>query len=302
MITFVVSHARSLPSDLSFGNFGNAAQFLSQENQSLSFCRYSLIMAPTQQEDGYLQGSQGPKRHKKVIEDDLICPITHELPFDPVIAMDGRVYEKEAIETYFSGRAGGQVKSPMTSEMIPRTLLPAPQHRNIIEASIANGFIKGNLATKWNQKVEETMETLIKKAKEGDAASMHTLGKKYSFGEAGLEKDYKKALEWYEKAHVAGNQRATAKLGEHLVKGVGTDIDLTMGAFYLGFAAGKGSCFAAFILGKTFANGYYGFKKNVQEGKLLLEMATSSESSSDLTETGINEAQQLLDELKNQSA
>lgn len=255
-------------------------------------------MAPPDQEN------KSAKRHKKAIEDDLICPITHELPFDPVMAMDGRVYEKKAIKTYFSGLRGKKVKSPMTSEMMHRTLLPASQHRNIIEASIESGVIKGYLATKWNQKVEEkeAMETLIKKAKEGDAESMFLLGLNYSFGEDGFEEDQKRAFEWYEKANVAGHCTATAKVGEHLVRGLGTDIDPTMGGFCLGFAAGKGSCFAAYLLGKASANGDFGFKKNVQKAKPFLEMATSSDASNDLGESDFKIAQQLLDDLKKKNA
>ena len=41
------------------------------------------------------------KKHpKKSPSDDLICPITLELPWEPVTAEDGRVYEKEAIEQH----------------------------------------------------------------------------------------------------------------------------------------------------------------------------------------------------------
>ena len=33
----------------------------------------------------------------KYTTDELVCPITHELPIDPVIALDGRIYERSAI-------------------------------------------------------------------------------------------------------------------------------------------------------------------------------------------------------------
>ena len=32
---------------------------------------------------------------------DLRCPITQELPVDPVIAKDGKIYEREAILEWF---------------------------------------------------------------------------------------------------------------------------------------------------------------------------------------------------------
>lgn len=90
-------------------------------------------MAPTSEDDETRQSkdresppSTAPKRHKKSLEDDLICPITHELPFVPVMAEDGRVYERSAIEEYFKKNVEGEVKSPMTGEMIGKGLLPAP--------------------------------------------------------------------------------------------------------------------------------------------------------------------------------
>eukprot|EP00550_Attheya_septentrionalis_P003018 CAMPEP_0198281798 /NCGR_PEP_ID=MMETSP1449-20131203/1671_1 /TAXON_ID=420275 /ORGANISM="Attheya septentrionalis, Strain CCMP2084" /LENGTH=90 /DNA_ID=CAMNT_0043977717 /DNA_START=9 /DNA_END=277 /DNA_ORIENTATION=+ len=41
--------------------------------------------------------SQPSKRRKLSPSDELVCPITLDLPFDPVTAEDGRVYERSAI-------------------------------------------------------------------------------------------------------------------------------------------------------------------------------------------------------------
>ena len=37
---------------------------------------------------------------------DLLCPITQELPFDPVIAKDGKIYERTAILEWFRKKDG----------------------------------------------------------------------------------------------------------------------------------------------------------------------------------------------------
>ena len=42
----------------------------------------------------------------------LLCPITLELPVDPVVAEDGNVYERNAIEAQLKVR----LKSPLTNE------------------------------------------------------------------------------------------------------------------------------------------------------------------------------------------
>ena len=45
------------------------------------------------------------------IHDELICPITYEMPAEPVYAEDGRLYERSAIEQWF---AADNRSSPMT--------------------------------------------------------------------------------------------------------------------------------------------------------------------------------------------
>ena len=59
----------------------------------------------------------GKRKRKGVSDDELIaiaepfiCPITQELPVDPVIAEDGLTYERKDIEQWL-GRSG---TSPMT--------------------------------------------------------------------------------------------------------------------------------------------------------------------------------------------
>ena len=69
------------------------------------------------------------KRFKSAIEDsaaEFVCPITQELPLDPVMAADGRVYERSAIEEWI---AKGNGKSPSTNEKMGTKLLPALQVR-----------------------------------------------------------------------------------------------------------------------------------------------------------------------------
>lgn len=52
--------------------------------------------------------------------DNFRCPITTEVMDDPVVAMDGHTYEREAIETWFRRHD----TSPMTRAVIPPTLVP----------------------------------------------------------------------------------------------------------------------------------------------------------------------------------
>jgi hypothetical protein len=50
-------------------------------------------------------------KRQKLTSADLICVITHDLPFGPVTAEDGRVYDRHAIEQHIKGKTAAQLKS-----------------------------------------------------------------------------------------------------------------------------------------------------------------------------------------------
>eukprot|EP00978_Attheya_sp_CCMP212_P023562 scaffold72515_cov52-Attheya_sp.AAC.1 len=53
---------------------------------------------------------------------DLICPITLHLPFDPVVAEDGQIYERLAILRHFEENGES---SPLTKNVMGVKLIPA---------------------------------------------------------------------------------------------------------------------------------------------------------------------------------
>ena len=62
-------------------------------------------------------------------KEDIICPITHEIMTDPVIATDGRTYERKAIMHWFKYSD----KSPCTNLVIDHKLIPNFQFKNLIQ-------------------------------------------------------------------------------------------------------------------------------------------------------------------------
>lgn len=209
------------------------------------------------------------KRPKRDPAADLICPITLELPFAPVTAADGRVYEKSAIETYIkrTQKKGRILKSPITNEIMGEQLLPAPQHKNTIEALIETGVISGTLAKSWNERVFEKkrMEETLKKADQGDIKAMQDVAGGYFWGVRGFPKNQKIAFTWYVKAHDAGSVFGTACMGALLCWGSGVEADTKKGIMYISIAAGQGSDFAALELGMALADGAFGVAKNPKE-------------------------------------
>jgi U-box domain len=166
---------------------------------------------------------RGPyyKRQKTCPADDLICPITLELPFDPVMAEDGRIYDRSAIEKHIEHRRG-ELKSPMTNLSMGSRLVPVPQTKNVIDTLVEGGFISGELATKpviqycavtsWanNEKQRKELEAMVKGAEGGDAEAMFQVGLAHFGQKDGGQPTT--AISWLKKAHDARHFPARAAL------------------------------------------------------------------------------------------
>ena len=64
-------------------------------------------MPPKRAAEESQEETQACKRYRQAIDgvaEEYVCPITAELPIDPVTAEDGRCYERHAIEDWFSRR------------------------------------------------------------------------------------------------------------------------------------------------------------------------------------------------------
>ncbi|KAL3924235.1 MAG: hypothetical protein SGILL_001165 [Bacillariaceae sp.] len=239
------------------------------------------------------------KRHRKV-EDDLICPISLELPVDPVMAADGRIYERLAIKKHFITSD----RSPYTNETLKsKDLLDAPQTRNTIETLIESGVITGDLAARWKGRTSYKKE-LLRQAENGHAEAMGTLAKYFFTGKHDFAEDDGKAYEWSKKAHAAGSVLGTAYLGIYLTNGYGgVESNVNQGTTYLALAAGRGSNFAAYELGCGFVHGNYGLEKDKTEAIRLLEQATSDTCQyAHLSYLCKESARKILDRLKEESS
>ena len=209
--------------------------------------------------------------------DDLICPITLELPIDPVTAEDGRCYEREAIEEYFASRRWEEIRSCHTNEMMGTRILPAPHIKNLIETLADHNSIAGELVDHWKLRtqIKRTNATLLKKAEKGDVNAMVDVALNYYKGTSGMPKDNVEAYRWFEKAHQAGNPVGTATMGLMLANGDGVGRDEARGAMFLCIAAGMGSNLAACLLGEALANGELGLRVDHGEAIRWLQLSLS---------------------------
>ena len=98
-----------------------------------------------QQQEQQQQERQTTKRMRtsmNAIADEWVCPITQELPHDPVTAEDGNIYEREAITDWLKR----QQRSPINGNLMGTRLLPTAQVRNTIEHLVRSGAIDGDRA------------------------------------------------------------------------------------------------------------------------------------------------------------
>lgn len=140
-----------------------------------------------------------------------------------------------------------------------------------------------------------SFEDIELKAKSGDSYSLFKIGLVYEYG-LGFDKDYNKAMDYYVKAHNAGEIKATTKLGIHFYergneanavkflqeaakKEEGLSLayigkifedkkDYRRAFFYYEIASKKGVSMAKMNIANLYAQGL-GTKKNINEAKKI---------------------------------
>ena len=76
-------------------------------------------------------GASASPANPSDIPEDLLCPISHELMVDPVLAADGHAYERQHIESWLAR----QQTSPLTGEPLgSAALLPCHALRKMAHA------------------------------------------------------------------------------------------------------------------------------------------------------------------------
>jgi TPR repeat protein len=205
---------------------------------------------------------------------ELVCPITFSLPVDPVMAEDGNVYERSAIEEWLKQ----QHKSPVTNLEMGTRLLPALRVKNMIRAMVTSGALTGDKVDAWKLKLEaeEEVAEMLRLAEAGDGVAMRRLGVRYEHGLKGLAKDDAKAFEWYKKSHEAGDATGTAGLATCYLAGKGVPKCQSRANTLMSQGAERGSKNACCNLGLVYAKGLAGFPKDESMARRYYSMVASA--------------------------
>ena len=202
------------------------------------------------------------------VADDWLCPITGELPLDPVTAEDGQIYERSAIESYIRRHANA-LKSPITNCRMGTQLTPFLQASKTIEKLVRSGVIGGDKAESWRKRIalEEELKVMQAKVDGGDAEAMYQMGNWYYTGDKGLAPDPAAAIGLFKRGSRLGDASAMYSWGVGLFKGTGCDQSRSYGIGLIFRAAELGSAAAAFDLGEAFDEGTIGLPKDKWEAK-----------------------------------
>ena len=214
-------------------------------------------------------------KKRKSNEEDLICPITLELPLEPVMAEDGRIYEKSAILKHIQNSVLFAIKSPMTNQLMGSRLVPVVQIRNIIETAVENGDVSEELANNYKRRQadQKDVEILMQKGEAGDGNAAYEVARLYRRGgKKGIARDDNKAFYWYHKAADAGNVIAMARYGRHIAGENPLDA-----LVYVSRAVQADVDTACIKLGTWYKNGSLGLTKNLAKAKQLLQRGVSGE-------------------------
>ena len=220
------------------------------------------------------------KKHKvalNAIAKEFICPITQELPCDPVMAKDGKIYEREAILEWFR-KKDGDATSPSTGKVIDTELVPVVQARNTIESLIQSGAIEAEIAEAWQNRLEfeKRVKEMRAKAEGGDGEAMQWMGVSYTYGQ-GVAKDEVQARAWFERSAAARHPPGMANFGQCLLSGIGGPQDILLGLVNVTEAAHLGSAMGACILGEVFFRGSFGLPKDLVRARFWLKKVVEGE-------------------------
>ncbi|HNY10361.1 MAG TPA: tetratricopeptide repeat protein [Candidatus Wallbacteria bacterium] len=151
----------------------------------------------------------------------------------------------------------------------------------------------------------DTSENIMKRAAGGDAEACYNLGVMYNSGN-GVGQDYKKAVEWYEKAAAQGDSRAEYDLGIINIGGQLGSRNYEKAVKYFESAALKGHAVAMCKLGMMYYGGL-GVSQDMVAAHAYLSVAAANgaakavkdreRSRKILSEDQLKQAQKKIDEI-----
>ena len=230
---------------------------------------YAMKKRALEERDEAHANAEKQQKTLTAIAEQYICPITLQLPTEPVKADDGHTYERKAIEGWLAQNA----TSPVTRAPMGPRLMEDYAAKNTIEELVTSGAIAGEIAEAWKEKLEDeqVVKDLRAKAKGGDGEAMLWLGDRYAGEDDG------QARAWFERSAAARNPAGMASFGRYLLNGLAGPQDNVFGIMNVTEAAGLGSDNAALLLGQAFLDGNHGLPKDPVRARFWIKKVVDGE-------------------------
>jgi len=194
----------------------------------------------------------------------LSCPISLGLLVDPVLAEDGQIYERKAIEQWLERHENSPLNPDKT--LNSKKLLPVRAMQKSVEEFVKSIAIEEVLLEQWNMQKKEydlsKAEALYHKGLVMDAAilgypkAQAEVSEWYYRGKNGMEVNHVKGFEWAMKAVEAGDLLGAYNLAWYYWQGSGgleKDISKTINLFKT--AADQGHQYSMKYLGDIYRDG-----------------------------------------------
>ena len=122
---------------------------------------------------------------------------------------------------------------------------------------------------------------LFRKAELGEEGALHDLGVKYYYGDSnmGINIDYKKSFEYFDKAAAKGNISAMNYLGLHYRDGDGVTKNISSAVDYFTRAGERGEMYAMYNLGFMYLLNSYGIQDKYKGFQWMLKSAEKGHAS-----------------------
>lgn len=132
---------------------------------------------------------------------DLVCPISQELPTQPVVAEDGKVYDRDAWQKLTNRTTSKKrFRSPWSRKLISKEAYFSTPIKQIIEQAVLNGNVPEELCASWKEKLRLQSEfRKLQAAVKRKPSLWMEIGDHYYNGTGGVTKDLQLAYESYEK-------------------------------------------------------------------------------------------------------
>uniref|UniRef100_A0A7S2S2H8 U-box domain-containing protein n=1 Tax=Rhizochromulina marina TaxID=1034831 RepID=A0A7S2S2H8_9STRA len=207
--------------------------------------------------------------------EQFICPLSQRLFVDPVLAEDGQLYERSAIETWLTSTPMSPIHPTQflsLEKLKPVDAVCQAIQRILTSKELANSSVRAEWEAQ-NYKVRmQNAKALLAKGQVGDAAKLglpraqSMLAEMYFLGKSGVvEKDQVRAVHWARLGAQGGDQYAQFRLGNFYNEGVGgLEVDFAEASKWYLKAAEKGNRVAMNDLGVLYEEGGHGLERDMR--------------------------------------